>query len=104
MSVKDSLEAELTYFNNHKIYKGLKDFVGTGKLVKKLTTVMYSHIKNVLPSILKEINHKIKNCEENIKKLGEPIPEDNKQKLDAIWRDISSFYDKFKSNIKGEYL
>ncbi len=65
---------------------------------------MYDHIKNVLPSILREINHKIKNCEANIKKLGEPIPEDNKQKLDAIWRDISVFYDKFKSNVKGEYL
>lgn len=65
---------------------------------------MYDHIKNVLPSILKEINHKIKNCEDNIKKLGEPIPIDNKDKLDAIWRDISTFYDKFKTNIKGEYL
>lgn len=35
---------------------------------------MYNHIKNVLPSILKEINNKIKNCESNLKKLGEPIP------------------------------
>lgn len=81
-----------------------KELLGTKALVKKLTVVMYDHIKNVLPSILKEINHKIKNCEENIKKLGEPIPEDNKDKLDAIWRDISIFYDKFKTNIKGEYL
>ena len=61
-------------------------------------------MKNVLPSILKEINHKIKNCESNLAKLGEPIPDDNKEKLDAIWREISVFYDKFKSNIKGEFI
>jgi len=104
MSVKESLVSELNYFDSHPKYRHLKDFVGTKNLVRKLTTVMYDHIKTVLPEILKEINHKIKHCEDNIKKLGDPIPEDNKEKLDAIWRDISAFYDKFKSNIKGEYL
>ena len=104
MSVKDSLVSEQNYFDTHAKYKHMKDFVGTQNLIRKLTTVMYTHIKNVLPEILREINSKIKNCEDNIKKLGEPIPEDNKEKLDAIWRDISQFYDKFKSNIKGEYL
>jgi len=29
---------------------------------------------------------------------------DNKDKLDAIWRDISIFYEKFRSNVKGEYM
>ncbi len=65
---------------------------------------MYDHMKTVLPSILKEINSKIRSCENNLSKLGEPIPVENKEKLDAIWREISTFYDKFKSNIKGEYI
>lgn len=105
LSVKNSLDHELEFFQSHPAYRHLsKELLGTKALVKKLTVVMYDHIKNVLPSILKEINHKIKNCEDNVKKLGEPIPLDNKEKLDAIWRDISSFYDKFKTNIKGEYL
>ena len=79
MSVKDSLAKEREYFNSHPAYRHLsKELTGTLSLVKKLTTVMYDHIKNVLPSILREINHKIKNCEGNLKKLGEPIPVDNK--------------------------
>lgn len=105
MSVGASLREEDEFFSSHPAYRHLpRDVLGTKALVGKLTSVMYRHMKNVLPSILKEINHKIKNCESNLSKLGEPIPEDNKEKLDAIWREISVFYDKFKSNIKGEFI
>lgn len=105
MSVGASLREEDEFFSSHPAYRHLpREVLGTRALVGKLTSVMYKHMKNVLPSILKEINHKIKNCESNLSKLGDPIPEDNKEKLDAIWRDISVFYDKFKSNIKGEFI
>lgn len=105
LSVGASLREEDEFFSSHPAYRHLpRDVLGTRSLVSKLTSVMYKHMKNVLPSILKEINHKIKNCEANLSKLGDPIPEDNKEKLDSIWREISVFYDKFKSNIKGEFI
>lgn len=75
ISVNNGLEIENDFFSSHPAYRHLsKELLGTQSLVKKLTNVMYDHIRNVLPSILGEINHKIKNCEQNIKKLGEPIP------------------------------
>lgn len=105
VSVGSSLREEDEFFSSHPAYRHLpREVLGTKGLVNKLTSVMYRHMKNVLPSILKEINHKIKNCESNLAKLGDPIPDDNKEKLDAIWREISVFYDKFKSNIKGEFI
>ena len=64
---------------------------------------MYDHIRNVLPSIIKEINLKIRACEENIAQLGDPVPIDNKQKLEQIWNDVSIFIEKFKSNVRGEF-
>lgn len=64
IAVKDALQNEMDFFQHHPAYRHLaKDLLGTRSLVKKLTNVMYEHIKNVLPSILGEINHKIKNCE-----------------------------------------
>ena len=64
LSVKDSLDKERDFFAHHPAYRHLsKELLGTKSLVRKLTSVMYDHIKNVLPSILREINHKIKNCE-----------------------------------------
>lgn len=105
VSVKQALQEELDYFANHNAYKNLqKELLGTTALIRKLTTVMYDHMKNVLPSIFKEIDLKIRNIESNLEKLGVPIPEDNKEKLDSIWRDVSLFYDKFKSTIKGEHV
>lgn len=105
MSVGESLKIESEFFSSHPAYRHLpKELMGTLGLVTKLTTVMYQHMKNVLPSILREINNKIKNCEANLASLGEPIPEDNKEKLDAIWREITVFYDKFKSDVKGEFV
>lgn len=77
--------------------------LGTQSLTKKLTTVMYDHIRNVLPSIIQEINAKIKSCENNISLLGEPIPLDNKKKLEKIWNEVSIFIEQFKNNIKGEF-
>lgn len=104
VSVRQALKEELDYFANHNAYKNLqKELLGTTCLIRKLTTVMYDHMKNVMPSIFKEIDLKIRNIESNLEKLGVPIPEDNKEKLDAIWRDVSLFYDKFKSTIKGEH-
>ena len=57
----------------------------------------------MLPSILKEINIKIANTQQNLIDLGEPIPQDNQQKLTLIWKEITEFYNKFKNNLQSEY-
>ena len=71
MKVKKSLDIELEFFTNHPSYRHLpKNILGTRMLTRKLTTVMYDHMKNVLPSIMAEINNKIKTCESNIESWG----------------------------------
>lgn len=90
---------------NHSAYRHLpREILGTFALVAKLSSVMYSHMKNVLPSIVSEINHKIKNCESNLLKLGTPVPIDTKEKLDKIWREIIFFYQRFKADVKGDFI
>ena len=105
VTVTKALKTEMDYFMNHPAYRHLpRDILGTQSLILKLSTIMYSHMKNVLPSIVREINMKIKNCEANIAKLGTPIPVDNKEKLDSIWKEISLFYEKLKGDLKGDYI
>ena len=104
MTVKEALGVEEQYFRSHPKYNDMSDsMLGTGALIKKMSAVMHFHIKNVLPSIIKEINQKIHHCENNLASLGDPIPLDNKEKLDQMWRDISRFYTRFKAQIKGSY-
>ena len=104
MTVSEALEIEERFFQSHPKYTDLSDTVlGTRALMLKMSSVMHFHIRNVLPSIIKEIEEKIQNCTENLENLGEPIPQDNKEKLDQMWRDISRFFNKFKAQIKGVY-
>ena len=104
MTVKEGLNSEENYFRTHPKYNDLPDTIlGTRALITQTSKVMHYHIKAVLPSIVKEINEKIKHCENNIASLGDPIPLDSKEKLDQMWRDISRFYTRFKAQIKGSY-
>lgn len=105
MTVSRALKTEMDFFINHPAYRHLpRELLGTECLVRKLSSIMYSHMKNVMPSIVREINLKIKNCESNLHKLGTPIPVDNKDKLDSLWKEISIFYDELKAELRGDFL
>ncbi len=42
---------------------------------------MFYHIKNILPLIIKEINVKIRECEDKLKDLGPPMPREKHEKM-----------------------
>lgn len=52
MKVKDALKEEARFFSEHPVYSSLPaDSVGTTSLVDKLTTVLYTLIKESLPQL-----------------------------------------------------
>lgn len=52
MKVKDALKEEAKYFSEHPVYSSLPaDSVGTASLVDKLTSVLYTLIKESLPQL-----------------------------------------------------
>lgn len=104
MSVREGLKKEQDYFARHKVYCNIpKDKLGTDSLVTKMTTVMYTHIRRVMPSIIKEIDQKIFECRTQLEELGSPLPVDKREKLLLLWKLISKFNDQFKVAITGEY-
>jgi len=78
-------------------------YLGTDVLVSKLTKILFKQIKNFLPEIIKEINNKIKECEEAIQLLGQPLPIDNSGKLNLLWNMLSEYCDTYKNVLKGKY-
>ncbi len=78
-------------------------FLGTDTLVQKLTKILFRLIKHFLPEIIKEINHKIKECEEGIHLLGQPLPVDNAGKLNLLWNMMSEYCETYKNVLKGKY-
>jgi len=104
MKVSEALKIEKDYFATHPVYSTLPPgHVGTEALTQKLTKVLFSHIRSTLPEIAKEIQNKIKECEERLRDLGEPLPSSQKEKMQLLWNMITDFTENFKNNIRGKY-
>ena len=104
MRVKKALQAEKQFFATHPVYSTMPPgYLGADTLTQKLTKVFFNHIKRSLPEVLKEINGKIKVCEDRLKMLGQPLPRTQKEKIQMIWNLITAFCENFKNSIKGKY-
>jgi hypothetical protein len=102
--VKDSLNLEKKYFKEHPVYKNLPPgYFGTDVLTQKLTTIFFKQIKETLPEIIREINNKIKECEDQLSILGQPLPVDDVGKLNLLWNLLSEYCESYKNILKGKY-
>jgi len=48
--------------------------LGCDVLTAKLSKILFTHIKHNLPEIIKEIRDKLRECEDELKDLGTPMP------------------------------
>lgn len=104
MKVSEALKAEKEFFQNHPVYSAIPAGIcGTEALTQKLTKVLFGHIRNTLPEITKEIIAKIKDCEDRLKDLGQPLPSSTKEKMQLIWNMCTDFVENFKNNIRGKF-
>lgn len=105
MRVYKALNEEKLYFSSHPVYSTVpSENLGTHSLTKKLTKVLFTHIKNYLPQIVKEINVKRRDVEEGLRMLGPPLPSDPTEKLQLLWNMITEFCQNFKNTIAGRYI
>lgn len=104
MRVRAALEEEEQWFKTHAVYaKHDQCIFGSKALITKLTTVLHNHIKTHLPSIIAEINNKVKECEQRLKEIGPILPADPREKMHHLWKMITEFTDSFKNCIKGKF-
>jgi len=104
MSVQEGLEMEKQYFASHPVYSTMPHgYVGTEVLTQKLTKILFAHIRNYLPEIIKEINGKINECEERLKELGTDLPLTTRDKVHLLWSLVTKFTENFKNAVSGRY-
>lgn len=102
--MKVALEKEREFFNNHPIYKRMPPgYCGSDVLIQKLTKIFFRMIREHLPNIIKAINDHIKQAEEELSLLGQPLPIDNVGKLNLLWNMLSEYCDTYRNVLKGKY-
>ncbi len=69
-----------------------------------MTKVLFTHIKNYLPEIVKEINALKKDMEEKLKGLGPPLPHEKHEKMQLLWNMVTEFCSSFKNTIGGRLI
>lgn len=75
MPVKEAQAKEMAFFNSHPVYSSLPpENFGCFELTKRLSRILFVHIKFSLPEIVKEIKEKQKEAEEELKSLGPSLP------------------------------
>jgi hypothetical protein len=76
---------------------------GTRALVDKLSTVMFKHIRQFLPKIMEEINAKVIECEDKLRRMGTPLPVDQKDKMQVLYNMLIEYTENFKNIMRGKY-
>ena len=104
VKVEMALQEEREYFARHEIYSTMPPgYLGTDVLSKRLTEVMFTHIKSFLPEIIRETMLRIKDCEDRLRELGPSAPSDMKSKLQLLWNMVTDFCELFKNTIRGKF-
>jgi vacuolar protein sorting-associated protein 1 len=74
-----------------------QEYLGTKALVKKLTSILFTHISKSLPQIMKEIDQKVKDCEEKLRELGPSLPKDDKERMHLVWNMLTDYTENFRN-------
>eukprot|EP00933_Yihiella_yeosuensis_P036868 TRINITY_DN30680_c0_g1_i1.p1 TRINITY_DN30680_c0_g1~~TRINITY_DN30680_c0_g1_i1.p1 ORF type:complete len:797 (+),score=212.75 TRINITY_DN30680_c0_g1_i1:335-2392(+) len=103
-SVKDALNDEKGWFENHRVYSKLPPgLVGTPVLIDKLTQILFRHIRRFLPDIKKEINEKRRSVQDRLDELGNGVPLEETEKVQVMWTLVTDYCEMFKNTIRGKY-
>ncbi|ROW06113.1 hypothetical protein VMCG_04580 [Cytospora schulzeri] len=95
--------AEESAFFSEGIWQNLPDhLLGIAELRTRLSKVLMRQIAHELPSVIKEIESKLKSCREQLEKMGQPRATIDEQRL-YLLKISQSFQTLTKASIDGIY-
>ena len=104
LSMAETSRKEREFFKSHPVYKNLPaGHLGTDVLINKLTKIYFRIIRENLPRIIKAINDRLKEAEEELQSLGQPMPTDDAGKMSLLWNMINEYCDIFRNVLQGKF-
>ena len=104
LSMAETSRKEKEFFKSHPVYKNLPaGHLGTDVLINKLTKIYFKIIRENLPRIIKAINDRVKEAQEELDGLGQPMPTDDAGKMSLLWNMINEYCDIFRNILQGKY-
>lgn len=99
-----SLDQEEEFFKTHPAYNAIpKEMLGTRALVEKLSNILFKQIRQFLPKIMEEIDAKTKECDDKLRRLGPPLPIEQKDRMQILYNMLMEYTEAFKNAMKGKY-
>ena len=104
LPMSEMVKKEREFFRNHPVYKNMpQGYLGTNVLIQKLTKIYFKIIRENLPRIIKAINDRMKQAEEELASLGNPMPIDDAGKMSLLWTMLNEYCEIFRNVLKGKY-
>ena len=104
LPMSEMVKKEREFFRTHPVYKNMpQGYLGTNVLIQKLTKIYFKIIRENLPRIIKAINDRMKQAEEELASLGNPMPIDDAGKMSLLWSMLNEYCDIFRNVLKGKY-
>ncbi|CUM46314.1 Vacuolar protein sorting-associated protein 1 [Debaryomyces fabryi] len=98
-TIRDALQDEKSFFENHPSYKAKAHYCGTPYLAKKLNGILLHHIKGTLPDIKMRIEHSLKKYQNELSLLG---PEMSESPTSIALNMITNFTKDYNGILNGE--
>ena len=104
LPMSEMVKKEKEFFRSHPVYKNMpQGYLGTDILIQKLTKIYFKIIRENLPRIIKAINDRMKEAEEELASLGNPMPIDDAGKMSLLWTMLNEYCNIFRSVLKGKF-
>ena len=100
VSIKDALNKERRWFENHPVYGQYADRLGTRYLTKRLNEILTAHIREKLPKLQMDIY----NLKEKAQKEYDEIKLDDESPDSTILRIIHDFTKEFSDRLSGKSI
>lgn len=104
MSIKDAIENERQFFEEHPIYSSHSDKLGVSYLSKSMNRILCSHIMKCIPGLSKQINELLAHKEMEVSQMEMQNMSISEDKGPMILNLINRFTASYGDMIEGKFV